>query len=69
MAPRTTTTRNDREGLSLPALPSSLTDFWDDDDDDMEFEPAFEPSEDMSQDDTEEDGESEYMGIAALSYG
>jgi hypothetical protein len=69
MAPRTTTTRDDRESLSPPALPFGLTDIWDDDDDDMEFEPAFEQSEDMSQDDTGEDGESEYMGIAAFPYG
>lgn len=67
MAARTTTTRDDREGLSPSPLPFGLTDIWDDDD--MEFEPAFEQSEDMSQDDTGEDGESDYMGIAAFSYG
>jgi hypothetical protein len=68
MAPRTTTTRDDREGLSPPPLPFGLNDIWDDDDDDddMEFEPAFEQSEDMSQDDTGEDGESDYMGIVAF---
>jgi hypothetical protein len=68
MTSRTTTARDDREGLSPPSLPFGLTDIWDDDDDDMEFEPTFEQSEDMSQDDTGEDGESEYMGIAAFSY-
>lgn len=68
MASRTTTTRDDREGLSPSPLPFGLTDIWDDDDDDddMEFEPAFEQSEDMSQGDTGEDGESDYMGIVAF---
>lgn len=69
MAPRTTAIRDDREGLSPPALPFALAAIWDDDDDDIEFEPASEQSEDMSQGDTGEDGESDYMGIAAFSYG
>ena len=69
MAPRTTTTRDDREGLSPPGLPYALAAIWDDDDDGIEFEPASEQSEDMSQGDTGEDGESDYMGIAAFSYG
>jgi hypothetical protein len=69
MAPRTTTTRDDREGLSSPALPYALAAIWDDDDDGIEFEPASERSGDMNQGDTGEDGESDYMGIAAVSYG
>jgi hypothetical protein len=70
MAPRTTTTRDDREGLSPPPLPFALAAIWDDDDDDddIEFEPASEQSEDMSQGDTGEDGESDYIGTAAFSY-
>jgi hypothetical protein len=69
MAPRTTTTRDDREGLSPSPVPFGLVDIWDDDDDDIEFEPASEQSEDMSQGDTGEDGDSDYMGIVTCSYG
>ena len=69
MAPRTTTTQDDREGLSPPPRAFSLADIWGDDDDDIEFEPTSEQSEDISQDDTGEDGESGYMGIAVFSYG
>ena len=72
MAPRTTTApagRDDREGLSPSPQPFGLADIWDDDDDDLEFEPASEQSEDISQDDTEGDGESDYMGTEAFSHG
>jgi hypothetical protein len=66
MAPPTTAAsaaQDDREGLSPSPQPYGLVDIWDDDDDDIEFEPASEQSEPISQDDTEVDNESEYMGI------
>ena len=66
MAPPTATAQDDREGLSPPPQPFSLADIWDDDDDDIEYEPASEQSEDTSQDDTEGDGDSEFMGNEAF---
>lgn len=71
MAPPTTTApaaRDDREGLSPSPQPFGLAAIWDDDDDDIEYQPASEQSEDTSQDDTEEDGESDYMGTASLAH-
>jgi hypothetical protein len=60
--------RDDREGLSPSPQPFGLADIWeDDDDDDIEYQPASEQSEDRSQDDTEGDGESDYMGRPPLS--
>jgi hypothetical protein len=68
MAPPTTTVqaaRDDREGLGPSLQPLDLADIWDDDDDDIEYQPASEQSEDFSQDDTEGEGDSEYLGMAA----
>ena len=62
MAPPTTTAQDDREGLSPSPQPFGLADIWDDDDDDIEYEPASEQSEDISQDDTEGDDESDFTG-------
>ena len=65
MAPPTATTsaaQDDREGLSPSPQPFGLADIWEDDDDDMEYEPASE--EGISQSETDEDGESFYMGMA-----
>ena len=64
MAPSTTNapaTQDDREGLSPSPQPFGLADIWEDDDDDMEYEPASEQSEQT--DETDEDGASFYMGI------
>ena len=66
MAPPTTAAsaaQDGREGLSPSPQPYGLVDIWDDDDADIEFEPASEQSESISRDDTEGDNESEYMGI------
>ncbi len=63
MAPSTTNesaARDDREGLSPSPQPFGLADIWDDDDDDMEYEPASEQSEHTEE--TDEDSESFYMG-------
>jgi hypothetical protein len=71
MAPPTTTApaaRDDREGLSPSPRPFGLADLWDDDDNDVEYEPASEQSEDFSQDDSEGDGESDYVGTTAFSH-
>ena len=50
---------DDREGLS----PSPAADVWDEDDDDIEYEPA---SEDITQTEDDDDEESEFQGMAAL---
>ena len=53
---------DDREGLSPEPQQFGLADIWeDDDDDDMEYEPASERS-DYSQLETDDDDESEYLG-------
>lgn len=65
MAPPTTTTsvaQGAREGLSPSPQPFGLAEIWEDDDDDMEYEPASE--EGISQSETDGDGESFYMGMA-----
>jgi hypothetical protein len=67
MAPPTTSApaaRDDREGLSPSRQRFGLAEIWDDDDDDIEYQPASEQSEDRSQDDTEGEGNSEYQGTA-----
>jgi hypothetical protein len=60
--------RDDREGLSPSPQPFGLADAWEDDGDDIEYQPGSEQSEDRSQDDTEGDGESDYMSRPALSH-
>ena len=63
-APSTSTSQASAEceGLSPSPNPGGIIDPWEDDDDDIEYQPASEQSEDTSRTGDEEDAGSEYMG-------